>query len=158
MYAVKGQKTRRTIERIQAQVSTVYSSRFPTHRNEYQHVYYCAYEWEATVSSSRMSMPPFCKKSSLQNLDNGPFSFTCSLLEIISINSPEVIRPWQERNSSKVCSLYVPLAFLTSIDPPAFRPCWCMNRMKAALKEPVTDIMSPQTFIKLPFILLLRPP
>lgn len=31
-----------------------------------------------------------------------------------------------------------------------------MNRMKAALKEPVTDIISPQAFIKLPFILLLR--
>lgn len=57
-----------------------------------------------------------------------------------------------------MCSLYVPLVFLTSIDPPAFSPCWYMNRMKAAVKEPVTDIMSLQTFIKLPFILLLRPP
>lgn len=56
-----------------------------------------------------------------------------------------------------MCSLYVPLVFLTSIDPPAFRPCWCMNRMKAALKEPVGDIMSLQTLIQLPFILLLRP-
>lgn len=77
--------------------------------------------------------------------------------EPLSINSLGVIRPWREGNSV-AGSLYVPLVFLTSIDPPAFRPCWCMNRMKAALKEPVTDIKSPQTFISLPFILLLKSP
>lgn len=61
----------------------------------------------------------------------------------------------RKTHSGKVYSLYVPLVFSTSIDPPAFRPCTCMNWIEAALKQPAIDIMSPQAFIELPFILLM---
>ena len=118
--------------------------------------------WKAELSSSGMSLPPFFffwKTSSLGNLNNAPF-FPCGRLDIlywVESRIPLIVTgPWRGGNAG-VCSLCVPLVFLTSIDPPAFRPRRCMNRMKAALEEPVTDIMSPQTFIKMPFILLLGP-
>lgn len=159
MYPVKGKKKKkksRTIKSIRAQVSAIYRSRYSTHLNDYE----CEKPSSPHLECHCHLFFFFWKTSSLGNLNNAPF-FPCGRLDIlywVESRIPLIVTgPWRGGNAG-VCSLCVPLVFLTSIDPPAFRPRRCMNRMKAALEEPVTDIMSPQTFIKMPFILLLGPP
>lgn len=90
MYPVKGQTKQKkaTQKTVRAQVSTVQGSRYPAHSNEYRRDYYCKYECEAKLSSSRMS--------SLENLDNAPPSFTCGSLDVLKSRFPLIVSEWSD--------------------------------------------------------------